>query len=134
MRRAVTVERKNRWSWVVVCVGGAAVLFALYAFPPEHSRFYPRCVFNALTGWQCPGCGGLRAAHQLLHGNIAASWQLNPLIVLGVAGGALWLSARAIHRWSRRDLLRPVRRPWLFWAGLGGLVIFGIARNLLHGG
>jgi hypothetical protein len=26
---------------------------------------------------QCPGCGSLRAAHQLLHGNVEAAWALN---------------------------------------------------------
>jgi hypothetical protein len=91
-------------------------------------------VFHALTGLQCPGCGGLRAAHQLLHGHLAAAWQLNPLVVLGVAGGLAWLAARLVGKWSGRDILPPLRRTWLFWAGVSGVALFAVARNLVHGG
>src|SRR4029077_15194960 len=30
----------------------------LYTFSPTEHSFYPICLFHALTGWQCPGCGG----------------------------------------------------------------------------
>lgn len=55
---------------------------ALYTyFDPVAHRFFPKCPFLSLTGYQCPGCGSQRAIHQLLQGNLAAAMQYNPLFV-----------------------------------------------------
>jgi len=35
-------------------------------------------------GAQCPGCGSLRAAHQLLHGNLQQAWALNKPLIIGL--------------------------------------------------
>jgi hypothetical protein len=43
-------------------------------------------------GAPCPGCGSLRAAHQLLHGHFQEAWALNPtLMIVGPLGAALTL-------------------------------------------
>ncbi len=131
--RAVEANRKRWLSWTLAGAGCAAIATVLYVFPPEQVRFFPRCALHALTGLQCPGCGGLRASHQLLHGNFAAAWQLNPLVVLGATGGLAWLTARLVGKLSGRDVLQPLRRAWLFWAGAAGIALFAVARNLLHG-
>ena len=39
---------------------------------PYESGAFPSCIFYQATGWYCPGCGGLRATHELLHGDVAA--------------------------------------------------------------
>ena len=77
-----------------------------------------------MTGWDCPGCGGLRAAHQLLHGVLAAAWALNPLVPVSPVLGAFIALARRL----------PARPPaWLrrngpaWWGVL--LILFGLARN-----
>lgn len=81
-------------------VGGtpaALLLFSfagilLFFFDPETAGFYPPCLFKTVLGAQCPGCGSLRAAHQLLHGNFAAAWALNPtLMIVGPLAAALTL-------------------------------------------
>ncbi|MEA5596169.1 DUF2752 domain-containing protein [Rivularia sp. UHCC 0363] len=54
----------------------------LYYFNPAGSQLYPSSPFRALTGLYCPGCGSLRAIHQLLHGHFLAALDLNPLMVL----------------------------------------------------
>ncbi len=59
--------------------GGAAYLFF---YEPGRTGFFPLCPFRALTGFRCPGCGSTRALHQLLHGNLLASFELNPLLFL----------------------------------------------------
>jgi hypothetical protein len=62
-----------------------ALLFAgtlLFFFDPATASLYPPCLLRTFLGVQCPGCGSLRAAHQLLHGNLAAAWALNkPFLV-----------------------------------------------------
>ena len=41
---------------------------------------YP-CLFHLVTGAYCPGCGGTRALLALLHGRLADSIRLNPLVL-----------------------------------------------------
>ena len=80
----------RRSHWIL----GAAALAAavLFFFDPATTSFYPRCLFKTVLGVPCPGCGSLRAAHQLLHGNVAAAWALNPtLMVVGPLAAALTL-------------------------------------------
>lgn len=56
----------------------------LYAFEPGKSGFFPPCMFRALTGLTCPGCGSTRAMHQILHGHFVAAFMLNPLFLLAI--------------------------------------------------
>lgn len=54
----------------------------LYYFNPAGSQLYPSSPFRAITGLYCPGCGSLRAIHQMLHGHFLTALDLNPLMVL----------------------------------------------------
>jgi hypothetical protein len=63
-------------STLAVAIAGAGLL-VLYRFDPVTTRGFPQCVFHALTGLQCPGCGTTRALHALLHGNVPAAWHFN---------------------------------------------------------
>jgi len=42
------------------------------------------CPFLALTGWQCPLCGGTRMGAALLRGDVAAAYAFNPLVLVAV--------------------------------------------------
>lgn len=64
---------------LLAAVAGAVILFR---FDPARTPFYPPCPFRRLTGCLCPGCGSLRATHQLLHGNLAEAIKLNAFSVL----------------------------------------------------
>ena len=104
---------------VITAVVAAAGLTVLYFFDPARSSFYPPCLFNMFTGLQCPGCGGTRALHALLHGDVAAAFALNPLLfvmipVIGVV-------------FARPSLLT---RPWFAWAAAATLLGWGVLRNL----
>ena len=66
-------------------LGAAAVLAAaLFFLDPATHGFYPPCLFKTIFGLPCPGCGSLRALHQLLHGNLEAAWTLNKPVVVGL--------------------------------------------------
>ena len=54
-----------------VLVGGLA--YVGLGDPHRPDFLFPPCPFNALTGWNCPGCGGLRMTHDVLHGDFAAA-------------------------------------------------------------
>ena len=67
-------------------VGVAIVvaLLLLFFFNPETTSIYPRCPSRLLTGYQCAGCGSLRATHALLHGRLLQAWHYNPILFLGM--------------------------------------------------
>jgi hypothetical protein len=116
--------------WIVLSssllMAGAAVL---YFFNPSQFGFYPTCLFYKTTGLLCPGCGTLRATHQLLHGHIEAAFRFNALIVSSLPL-AIWGCIRAArNRVANRPALNWIRPAWL-WIGLVVLILFGILRNL----
>jgi hypothetical protein len=110
----------------VTVLGSGAVLFF---FNPGTHGFYPVCLFHKLTGWNCPGCGGTRAAYQLLHGCFLSALRDNALFVLTLAALALrglWFIARKL-RHQPATLAVP---PKVLWAFLVLAVAFGVLRNL----
>lgn len=66
--------------WLLLLAGAAY----LFVFEPGKTGFFPACPFRLLTGFTCPGCGTTRALHQILHGDFAAAFVLNPVLVLAI--------------------------------------------------
>lgn len=109
---------------------GAGLAAVLYFLDPATTAIYPVCYFHRFTGLDCPGCGGLRATHQLLHGHIGQAFRLNALVVLAAPVLAV-LCARFLLRHFKGQRARfEIRTSWL-WAGLALLVVFGILRNVV---
>ena len=106
----------------------AVVAAVLFRFNPAQHGFYPICLFHRFTGWNCPGCGSLRAVHQLLHGNVIEALRLNALLVLSVPLGG-WLAWR-LWRQRRRNENGPVIRPLWIWIYGAAWLVFGIVREL----
>jgi Protein of unknown function (DUF2752) len=126
------------WRIGAVLAGTLAVTAAvavLFVFDPATAGFYPVCTLHEMTGLQCPGCGGLRALHQLSHGHLAAAWGLNPFVVALLPAG-LWLAVREVARVvAGRQWPGIVTRPLFGWLLAGALVLFGVLRNLpFHAG
>lgn len=107
----------------------AATGGALYLVDPARHEVYP-CLLHSTTGLLCPGCGGLRATHQLLHGHLAAAWTLNPLAVLLVPFYAVLACHVVLGLVRGRGLQCVAPRPVVIWSGFAGIILFGILRNL----
>lgn len=125
----LTPKRKPS-AWLVLGVlAGVAVGMALFWFNPAQYGFYPFCYFHKLTGLNCPGCGGTRALHQLLHGNVVAALHLNALLVVSLPWFA-WLGFRfARNSPHRRPAIRRASTNW-FWAFVAVSLAFAVLRNL----
>ncbi len=121
--------RKPEWlGWAVLGGAGLAGAALLFAFDPLHAGIYPVCWFHKFTGWACPGCGGLRALHQLLHGHLAEAFRYHPLLVALLPLSLAWAAGDTRRARSGR---RPLSlRPGLWWCLLAGILLFTIARNL----
>ncbi len=106
--------------------GALAFLALLFFFDPARYWFYPRCVFHAVTGLYCPGCGSLRALHALVHGHVLGAVRLNPLLfVAGPVAACLLLKP---HPPSRLSSL--LAHPIAVWGIPVFLVLYWIARNV----
>jgi hypothetical protein len=77
----------------------AAGVALVAALDPHRGGPYPPCIWHAVTGTWCPGCGGLRATYDLAHGHLAAAAGENVLVVIAVAVAIL---ATPYLRWRRR--------------------------------
>jgi len=108
----------------------AAGIVMLAVFDPATSGVFPPCPVLYLTGWYCPGCGSLRALHQLLHGNLHAAWAMNPLMILLLPFVCYGLASHGL------GAIRGRRLPQLFlpaiWIQALGcvIIVYGIVRNL----
>ena len=120
------------WRWRFVLLGLAALpcLAMVYARNPAEQGFYPPCLFYALTGLHCPGCGTLRGLHQLLHGNLIAAFGYNPytMLALPVIGYA-FLSALLLSAYGKR-LPTVFVHPILIWGLLVAVLSFWVLRNV----
>ncbi|GAA2847170.1 DUF2752 domain-containing protein [Streptosporangium fragile] len=111
---------------------GAAVAF-VGAVDPNEPGHYPTCPFLALTGLYCPGCGGLRAVHALVHGDPATAVGLNPVVVVMIPVLAVFWAYWALRSWRGGPPIGKSVRPVYVWLFLALMIVFWIVRNLPFG-
>lgn len=122
------MSRRYLWIGAPVLLVGALLLY--YGVDPSHADWLPRCWFHEWTGWQCPACGGQRALHSLLHGQVREAVGYNLFLVVAVPYLLLvvWTSldnGRLARRW------RPVvQHRWLAWAYCLLFMVWWVVRNL----
>ena len=134
MSTALAPGRTRRW--VPVLAAGAAVAaatLALHVRDPHQRGSWGFCP-TSLLGFSCPGCGGLRAVHDLTDLDVAAAASSNLAFVLVAPFLVAWW-ARALVLGLRGD-----PRPWyvpvpraVWWVLLGALAVFTLARNTAWG-
>jgi len=113
---------------MVVLLATGLVLLRIYN--PATSKFFPPCPVHYLTGWYCPGCGSLRAIHQLLQGNVRAAWAMNPLSLLLFPFLAYGLAREGIGYLIGQPSPQ-FEAPGAWIRALCALIVlFGVVRNL----
>ncbi len=104
-----------------VVVGGLA--YVGLGNPHSSSFVFPPCPFKALTGWDCPACGGLRMTHDLLHGDLAAAFVDNAFLLIGLPVLLAWVLVR-------RKRGGPVSTTPAVVVIVAAAVAWTVARNL----
>ncbi len=131
--RAINWARQHRIG-VGLSAGFLALYAAAYGFfaarDPYSETIFPPCIVLHLFGFQCPGCGGTRAMYSLLHGDVAASLVMNPVVVAGYVTVAISLVGVLLQqRGGKRS------SQTLYWiAGavtVGAILWSGLIRDLL---
>lgn len=115
---------------LAAAVGAFAYVGAVDPGEPGH---YPVCPLLRLTGLYCPGCGGLRSAHAVVHGDLLTALQANAPAVLGYAVCAVLWTAWVV-RAVRGTPMRFEPPPALVWTAGALLLAFTVVRNLPFGG
>ncbi|MGV0718488.1 DUF2752 domain-containing protein [Mycolicibacterium sp. XJ662] len=124
MALSATFSRKRAYGALgtgALAVG--ALTYVGLADPHRTNFFFPACPFKALTGLDCPGCGGLRMTHDLLHGDLAAAAADNVFLLVGLPLLLIW----ALTRWRQK---RPVWNVPVVVLIILTTVTWGVARNL----
>jgi hypothetical protein len=126
----IAATRPDRWKAAGVVAAAGAFATAVVLRDPTVPGIWPPCPFHAMTGLHCPGCGSLRAFHELLTGRPETALRLNafavlsaPLLLRALAGEAAVLAGRP------RPAVPPLRASWI-WALLAAVLFFGVARNV----
>ena len=93
--------------------------------PHRSSSIYPQCPFKMLTGLNCPGCGGLRMTHDLLHGDLAAAVVDNVYLLVGIPLFIAWVvyrrrTGRSVAPWAMGVTLVVSALVWLVIRNLPG--------------
>jgi hypothetical protein len=117
----------KKFGWIGVVTASAAAI-VLFACDPSRVPIYPVCLFHRLTGLNCPGCGSLRAMHQLLHGHLLEALRFNALLVVSLPLFA-WVGWR-MYRQLTTGAPRQAVKPFWLWTYLGASLAFGIVRDL----
>lgn len=90
----------------------------------------PLCPLKAVTGLDCPLCGGLRAVHSLTRFDLAGALDHNLIFTLSVpmliVGYVIWLARSLDHPVLPRWQLPSWTYPALLVVGL----VFAVVRNI----
>lgn len=115
-----------------ILVAVAAAFAYVGTVDPNEPGHYPACPLFRYTGLYCPGCGGLRSAYAVVHGDLGTALGANAVAVLGylvfAAVWTVWVVRAARGRPPRID-----PGPTLLWASGVLLLVFTVVRNLPFG-
>ena len=95
---------------LVVAAATVALTELVAAVDPNQPGHYPRARPTPSTGIYCPGCGSLRATHDLTHGDLAGALQRNPIVPSPPAGLVALFVLWVVSRWTG-DCPGPGPRP-----------------------
>lgn len=114
-----------------ILLAAAIILFIIYLFimDPSKKGFYPPCPFFYLTGYYCPGCGTLRALHNLMHGNIykALSYNILTIMLIPLVMYLLLIKLRLI---KNPRLINHVFSKSFYTVLLSIIFMFWVLRNI----
>ena len=89
------------------------------------------CLFQMITGYYCPGCGGTRATVFLLHGDILKSVQYHPLVLYMALVVVVELGSFGLSKALKRPKLFVERYAMFTYIGIGIVVVNWIFKNYM---
>ena len=124
------VKIKHRINSVIILAISTAAIILLYNLNPSASSFFPPCPIHKITGLYCPGCGSLRALHQLFNGNILRAFRFNPLMIVALPFISYSFLSYILDGIIGKRLHGIFIPAFYIWLILAIILLFGILRNI----
>lgn len=128
------MEKRNlilRWAIALIVLGSLGFSgVVLYYLDPNKSSLYPFCVFHQITGLYCPGCGCLRALHDLVHGDVGGAFRMNSLLIISLPLMGYLVYQCHILPPERRKQINEVMSARAVWIIFWVILVFWILRNI----
>ena len=108
--------------------------FGIWKLVPISVRriFLVPCVFHAVTGLYCPGCGGTRAVVVLFQGDVLRAFLYQPVVVYGAVLYIWFMVSHTVEYLSGHRLRIGLRyRNWYLYAALVIVVINLAVKNIV---
>lgn len=113
-----------------IFIGIGILLFLLQIITGKSlTELFPPCIFHAITGFYCPGCGGTRAFSYLLQGQLPKAFFYHPFTPYTVLLGGWFMISQSIERlWNKQNHTKKLQialhvRSLYLWIAL--LLLFG---------
>jgi hypothetical protein len=123
------IARRDRVLLGEAAVAAAGVAYLLAVDPHDPRAWAPFCPVKAVTSLDCPACGGLRLAYDLLHGDVRAAVYDNIFLLVASPLLVYQLSRhwRAVRAGKRHEVPRAVAYG-LAGAALGWMAVRNLPR------
>lgn len=121
------------WSARVLPVSVAALgigAVAMVHFRDPHAEgSYGICPFFGITGFWCPGCGGMRAVNNLTNGHFVDAVSSNVITLPLVFTFFAWVAVWTVRSWQGKPMWVPkISRPTMLVI-FSLLAIYSVLRN-----
>jgi len=121
----------NKLLSILVFIGFGIGIYYFYSNNPASKESpFVVCITKTVTGYDCPGCGGQRAFHELLHGNLIEAAKLN-LFIYFFAPLLLFIFLKVTLKpfgINLPDIILSTK--WLFGI-LVAILVFTVVRNVV---
>ncbi len=100
------MHKKKSFVFIIIALIVLAGLIGIYMqVNPANSLIAPKCLFKTLTGYDCPSCGGQRALHAMLNGNLRTAFMFNPFLFVAIP----YIGAVAYSAFSTSTIAKSVK-------------------------
>lgn len=116
--------------WGAVAALLAFTVYVYFSDPFAGEGSVTLCVFHAVTGLDCPGCGMTRAAWMLMHGHPIESLKQNPFLFVIFIAAYMGFAELSPHMIGKQ-LPQLTIPDWLLLVMCALVVVFSVVRNVL---
>ncbi len=121
---------KKRALTVCRYIGVLLVTGILYGIFVMNTGIGIPCIFNLITGYECPGCGVTRMCMAIMRLDFKAAYNYNKMLFL-LSPALIYVFASQIYRYVRFDKTKLTKvQSVIIYIIAALLVIWGIIRNL----
>ena len=119
--------------YIYIFIPVAFILVYIYFTYNPSIYPFPACPSKKYLGISCPGCGGQRAFHHLLHLEVKEAFSYNPLAIISIP----YILLGFIFEIKQIKKKYPQTRKFLFgkiaiYIILGIIIGYLITRNIFH--